>query len=213
MPHAKLTIDVPDRTSIGDVSTLHPDVVFKVVTAMRSEDTGVGLVRLVTGNPLPIITEMTDRSDIEQLELLWKHEDEALIQIQTSDPVLLLPVWRAGVPLTTPFEIRNGQATWELTTSTSRLSSLRTQLEDFEIGFSIDHVRDIDASRADQLLTDRQQEVLAAALEEGYYRSPREATLGEVADALDIANATCSDILHRAEGHIVHWFAEEHMEV
>jgi len=37
------------------------------------------------------------------------------------------------------------------------------------------------------------KEVLLAAVETGYYRTPRESTLGEVAGALDIANATCSD--------------------
>ncbi|WP_206664929.1 helix-turn-helix domain-containing protein [Halorubrum salsamenti] len=52
------------------------------------------------------------------------------------------------------------------------------------------YVRAIDASQADQLLTDRQQEVLLAAVEAGYYRAPRESTLGDVADALDIATAT-----------------------
>jgi len=69
-----------------------------------------------------------------------------------------------------PFDIQNGQATWNVTTSTDRLSSLRTHLDDLGIGFTIEHIRDIDASQADRLLTDRQQEVLATAAEEGYYQ-------------------------------------------
>ncbi|MFC7193854.1 helix-turn-helix domain-containing protein [Halosimplex aquaticum] len=99
-----------------------------------------------------------------------------------------------------------------MTTSTSRLSSLRDHLDDLGIGFSIEYVREIDASQADQLLTTRQQEVLMAAVKAGYYRAPRESTLGDVAETLGVANATCSDVLHRAEGHIIHWFVEEHME-
>lgn len=213
MPHAKLTVDLPEYTWIGDLSTAHPDVVFQVVTSIPGERTGIGLVRLTTADPLPLITDIQSRDDVEDLELLWKHDDEALIQIETSNPLPLLPVLRAGVPLKMPFDIQNGEATWEMTTSTSRLSSLGDHLDDLGIGFAIEYVREIDASQADQLLTDRQQEVLLAAVEAGYYRAPRESTLGDVAEALDIANATCSDLLHRAEGHVIHWFVEEHMDV
>ncbi|MFT4884942.1 MAG: hypothetical protein ACI8U4_002460 [Natronomonas sp.] len=213
MPHAKLTIEIPEQTWIGDISTAHPELVFQVVTSIPGDGIGIGLVRLTATNPLPIITDIQDREDVESLELLWKHEDEALLQIQTVNPLPLLPVWRAGVPLKMPFDIQNGTATWEVTTSTSRLSDLRDQLDTLGIEFSIEHVREIDASQADRLLTARQQEVLITAVEAGYYRSPRESTLGEVADTLDVANATCSDVLHRAEGHIIHWFVEEHMEV
>jgi len=213
MPHAKLTIDIPEQTWIGDLSTTHPEVVFQVVTSIPGDGTGIGLVRLTTPDPLPLITDIQSRVDVQDLELLWKHDDEALLQIQTENPLPLLPVWRAGVPLKMPFDITDGVATWEVTTSTSRLSNLRDHLDDLGIGFAIEYVREIDASQADQLLTDRQQEVLLAAVEAGYYRAPRESTLGDVAESLGVANATCSDVLHRAEGHIIHWFVEEHMEV
>ena len=213
MPHARLTIDIPDRTWIGDLSAAHPDVVFEVVTSIPGEESGIGLVRLDAADPLPIITEIQSREDVKSLELLWKHDDEALLQIQTANPLPLLPVWRAGVPLRMPFDIQDGEASWEVTTSTSRLTSLRDNLDELGIGFSLDYVREIDASQADRLLTDRQQEVLLAAVDAGYYRSPRESTLGEVADSLGVANATCSDVLHRAEGHLVHWFVDEHVAV
>jgi hypothetical protein len=212
MPQAKLTIDIPEHTWIGDLSTAHPEVLFQVLTSIPGEGTGIALIRLVTADPLPIISDIQSRDDIEDLELLWKHDDEALLQIETVNPLPLLPILRAGVPLKMPFDIQNGEATWEVTTSTRRLSRLRDHLDELEMGFAIEYVREIDASQADQLLTDRQQEVLLAAVEAGYYRTPRESTLGDVADALDIANATCSDVLHRAEGHIIHWFVEEHME-
>lgn len=213
MPHAKLTIDIPDHTWIGDISTAHPELSFQVITSIPGEGSGIGLVRLTAADPLPIITEIQERDSVETLELLWKHDDEALLQIQTTNPLPLLAVWRAGVPLKMPFDIQDGEATWDVTTSTTRLSSLRDQLDDLGIGFSIEHVREIDTSQADRLLTDRQQEVLLAAVDAGYYRAPREATLGDVADGLGVATATCSDVLHRAEGHVIHWFVDEHVAV
>lgn len=53
------------------------------------------------------------------------------------------------------------------------------------------------------LLTDRQQEALLTAFEAGYYDTPRGASQSVVADALGITKATCSDLLHRAEGKLV----------
>ncbi|WP_211609245.1 helix-turn-helix domain-containing protein [Halogranum amylolyticum] len=56
------------------------------------------------------------------------------------------------------------------------------------------------------LLTDRQQQVFLAAVEQGYYETPRRATLTDVAESMEISKATASNILHRAEGRIVDWF-------
>jgi len=77
-------------------------VVFQVVTSIPGEGAGIGLVRLKTADPLPLITNIQSRDDIEDLELLWKHEDEALLQIKTVNPLPLLPVLRAGVPSECP---------------------------------------------------------------------------------------------------------------
>jgi predicted DNA binding protein len=212
MPHARLTIDVPETVWIGELSARHPDLVFEVLTALSGETAGIALVRLDADDPLPVITEIQERDDVEAVDLLWKHDDAALLQIETTNPLPLVPIWRAGVPLRMPFEIQDGEATWEVTTSSGRLSTLQTALDDVGIAFTVEYVQAIDASQADRLLTDRQQEVLTAAVEAGYYRSPREATLTDVADLLGIATATCSDVLHRAEGHLVHWFVEEHVD-
>ncbi|MDG5820570.1 helix-turn-helix domain-containing protein [Natronococcus sp. A-GB7] len=48
-------------------------------------------------------------------------------------------------------------------------------------------------------LTDRQVEVLQTALEMGYFQRPRDATAGEVADALDINRATFAEHLASAQ--------------
>jgi hypothetical protein len=57
-----------------------------------------------------------------------------------------------------------------------------------------------DASRR---LSPRQREALRAAWECGYYERPREADLGAVADRLDCATSTASDLLGRAERQLV----------
>lgn len=52
-------------------------------------------------------------------------------------------------------------------------------------------------------LTDKQRQVLQTAQEMGYFDVPREATMGDVADALDISNQAASERLRRGYRQLV----------
>lgn len=210
MPRAKLSISIPDTTWINDVSQSHPQTTFEVVSALAGERTGIALIELQTADPLPVITDMADRADIVDFDLLWKGESSALLHVETTSPSILQPVLQSGIPIEMPFAVRNGEATWTVTAASSRFSEFGRLLDELGIEYTLEYVHEIGHTRADDILTDRQREVLLAALELGYYATPREATLTDVASDLDISKATCSEILHRAEGSVIRWFADEH---
>ena len=52
-------------------------------------------------------------------------------------------------------------------------------------------------------LTDRQREIVLAALEAGYYEEPREASVEEVADATGCAPSTAAEHLRKAEAAVM----------
>jgi hypothetical protein len=58
------------------------------------------------------------------------------------------------------------------------------------------------------LLSERQMEVLAAALQLGWYEVPRRITLADLAKHLDLGRSTVSEHLVRAEGSIIRQFLE-----
>jgi predicted DNA binding protein len=58
--------------------------------------------------------------------------------------------------------------------------------------------------RVTQDVTDRQLEAAAAAVDVGYYAVPREGSLSDVADVLDVAESTASNLLQRAESRVMH---------
>nr|WP_265472954.1 helix-turn-helix domain-containing protein [Halohasta litchfieldiae] len=60
-----------------------------------------------------------------------------------------------------------------------------------------------------QLLSEKQQELVLEAVDRGYYDTPRDCTLTELADAVGIAKSTCSETLHRAEETIIEHFIED----
>jgi hypothetical protein len=139
------------------------------------------------------------------VELLQAGEDEALVQFETSQPFLLMAVRNSMVPLELPLNIVGGRASLELTAAQSRLSALTEQLEEFGMSYEVEYLRQ--APTSSDLLTSRQRDLLAAAVERGYYDTPRECTLTDLAEELDLAKSTLSERLHRIEGTVLKEFA------
>lgn len=207
MPRARLAIVVPESVWIGAVSRAHPEATFRVLAAMPEADRGVGLVELRAPDIGAVAASIDDAETVTEVAVLHRQDDRATLQFETSDPLLLFPVQSAGVPLELPFDIRDGEATWELTASHDRLSQLGEQLEAFDIEFTVEAIeRYVDP---DRLLTDRQRRLLVAAVEAGYYDTPRGCSLTELAATLDVAKSSVSETLHRAEGAVVkHYVAD-----
>lgn len=60
----------------------------------------------------------------------------------------------------------------------------------------------VDTAPQDSDLSSEQEEALQAAVEHGYYESPRETDAGELADRLDVPRSTLNHRLRRAEEHL-----------
>lgn len=204
MPHAKLTLTIPEGVWIGELSRSYPEARFRILAALPGEDYGVGLMELTASDPVPVLAEMLGEPELTELDFIQRGEEMVLLQFETTEPLLLEPMQRSGVPLEMPFDIVDGRASWEVTAPQDRISSLGEQLDAFGIDFTVEHIHQYLST--DQLLTDRQRRLVQTALEQGYYDTPRDCSLTELAAELDIAKSTCSEILHRAEGKIIKEF-------
>ncbi|WP_435129886.1 helix-turn-helix domain-containing protein [Halobaculum sp. D14] len=207
MPQANLTITIPEGVWVGDVSRSYPDAAIRILAALTGDDAGVGLAEITAADLRDIVADIQSDETVTELEILQQYEDTVLLQFETTMPLLLLPVQDSGVPLSMPFTIRDGQAEWEITAPQHRLSELATQLDQFGIPFTVNEVHQ--HIEPEQLLTDRQLRLLTAAVENGYYDTPRGCSLTELAETLDLAKSTCSETLHRAEERVVKQFIED----
>lgn len=206
MPQANLTITIPNGIWIGDVSRAHPNASIRILSALTGEDAGVGLAEITASDLQDVVADIQDSASVTELEILQQYENTVLVQFETTMPLLLLPVQDSGVPLTMPFTIENGQAEWDITAPQHRLSELGTQLDEFGIPFTVNEVhQNIEPT---QLLTDRQLRLVNAAVEHGYYDTPRRCSLTDLAEELELAKSTCSETLHRAEEKIIKQFIE-----
>ena len=211
MPYAKLTIDLPTAVWIGEVSRDFPSATFRVLSAMPSGEAGFGLLEVESESIPAVLGAIESLSGVSSVELMQHAENTAIVQFETSDPLLLLSIQESGAPLELPLTIRGGEAVIELTASRDRLSAFGQQLEAFGLSYTLNRV--YDAVETPDLLTDQQRRLLVTAVEEGYYDTPRECTLTELAGAVDLAKSTASVTLHRAEERVIKEFAAERLDV
>jgi len=209
MTHAELTVTLPDGTWVKDVSTAHEDARFRVLAALPGGDAGFGLVEIAAPDPRPILSDMEDHDAITRLELLQAGEERAMVQFETTQPLLMFSAKESRMPIELPLEIVNGTTTLELTVSRDRLSELGRQFDTFGLEYDVEYVSP--RVESERLLTDRQRELIMTAIEMGYYDTPRESSMTELAEELDIAKSPCSETLHRAEEKVIKRFADQEL--
>jgi predicted DNA binding protein len=209
MPLAQLSIDLPEGTWIADVSSANPGATVRVLAAMPDDDVGFALLQVRAPDVAAFVGEMAEHPALTDLEPLQRDGERAIVQIETTAPLLLLSAQASGIPIEPPVVIQDGVASVEIRAAHDRLSELGDQLEAFGHSFTVEAIHDeVDP---EQLLSPRQRELLLDAVEAGYYDTPRECSLTELADRAGIAKSTCSETLHRAEGLVLRRFVDRHL--
>lgn len=204
MPYAQLAVTIPDDLWISELSRTYPDTRFRVLAATANDAKGVARIEVIGRSAGDVCDRIESYETVTELLLLEREPDRRRIQIETTVPVLLNAIQAAGVPLDLPVEITNGELDLEVRLPQDKLSKLGDTLDQFGISYTLECVHQ--ETESETLLTDRQQWLLREAFERGYYDTPRQISLVELAEEVDIAKSTCSEILHRAEGQVLERF-------
>lgn len=207
MAQATLTITMPEQVWMWQVSTAYPETTFRLLEAVPNADSSFTLVRLTGADIDAAIDELDGHAQISDLTVAGRTEEETTVYFRTTAPLLVFSSREPGTPIDLPIEIRDGEATVDVTGSRERLAVLADRLERVGLRYRIDRLEEQPAER--QLLSERQLEVVVAGVDEGYYDTPRRCSLTELADHLGIAKSTCSETLHRAEEAVIKRFVDE----
>lgn len=201
MPYAKLIITVPEEVWIGSLSRAYPNTRFRVLAATADETRGVARIEIFGPESESVCDEIRTYDSVTDLTVFEAEPEKRRVQVETTVPLVLTVLQASGVPLKMPVEVTDGKLTLEATVPQRHLSQLGEKLNEYDLSYSVERVQQTVESKP--LLTDRQRWLLHEAIDRGYYDSPRETTLTELADALDIAKSTCSEVLHRAEESVL----------
>lgn len=206
MPSAQIKFEFSDGP--GALSTERPDDEFRILAALPTADGIEVVLEVRTSDTAVIIRHLDEASWLPSYDVL--HADEQTMLIQYSHqflPGLHRALLSSGPLLQYPLTLRNGWGFSDITTSHEQLSQLKDAFESQGIRYEIGSVTQ--STDPTDLLTDRQRRFISAATERGYYDSPRECTLTELAAALDVSKGGASRTLHRAEGRIIKNFLGE----
>jgi predicted DNA binding protein len=210
MVQACLRIELSERQWKGSVSRTHDDVAFQLLGTVLDGDDAVEMVSVSGPHVGESLSTIDDHPDVAAFDTVDRCDGSATVQLRTLEPLVIRAAARAGTPLSYPATVNRGWLATTIIGTREGISSLGEQLRTDGLDFEVASIHsDHDVSH---VLTDRQEEVLFAAIERGYYESPRECTLTAVAKELDIAKSTCSAILQRAEESIVEYFCSQQQQ-
>jgi len=203
MTRLTLRLDFPSGSWLGDVSRARPDATLRTTETVAAVEgdvtaltvTGTDRAETVVGaaRPRPRGSDRHRRSD--------RSRDEG--PSRRTRAAATSRAREVGIPIEDPVAVTDGRATLDIVDDRSRLTAFGRRLtaEGVTVG--------IEASDADEepILTDAQRDLVLAAVAAGYYDTPRECTLTDLAKARGLAKSTCSsETLHRAEGRVLRRF-------
>ncbi len=204
MIRARFQLRVPEEDWVGAVSRAFPDATFRLLSGLRTGDTAIELGEVLTDRPAAVGEAIESHPAIIDHQTLEVTADRRLGKYETTETGF----YELGEELSTPPEfplvVRDGWVEFDLTATREEFDGFLAGLD--AAGEQYELLSVIDADRPETILTERQQEVLETALREGYFTIPRDSTLSEVADTLDVDKSTASDVLRRGENRLMKWF-------
>ncbi|WP_247004607.1 helix-turn-helix domain-containing protein [Halosolutus gelatinilyticus] len=203
MPRATIKIK-PPGDQFDDFFRKHPDDEFEVLASFGTESGICVLMEVETQNAEAIIEDFEEAPHVQSYDVLNCTEQSLLIQHVMQQPTPYQMLHSTEILPNYPLKIQNGWVIVETFTSQEQLSQLKAAFEMNDVTYDVVSITSI--ADPTTLLTDRQRRVVTKAFSHGYYNSPRECSLTDLAAELEISKSTASDILHRAEGHIISEF-------
>lgn len=206
MPRVQLRVNggpVEDR--LADFSTEFPDAEFNVLAAQPTNDGLLDIVEVTTPDGDRLVCHFEDAPEVCSFEVI--HIDEEMVLIQFMIPIseTYSALVAAGIIPQQPVLLHDGWYSTEITASHDRLSKYTAELAAAGLPYQIMSITQTHDSR--EILTDRQWEFITEAVEQGFYDTPRDCSLTDLAKVFDINISAMSRLRHRAESRIIREFA------
>lgn len=213
---------------LASVSEAFPDVAFRILASHPTSDGLLGIAEVEVENARgeaggdaeargdeetrpeadarveAVLERFEQAAAVRSFEVVHADAGVVLVQYVVRKPATYDALRASGNLPRFPARLQDGWLHTEMTAPHERLSRFTAELAAAGVPYEVLSLTQ-SPDRTD-LLTDRQWEFVAAAVERGYYESPRRCTLTDLAEQFGVAKSAASGVLHRAEGRIVSAF-------
>ncbi|RQH00006.1 helix-turn-helix domain-containing protein [Natrarchaeobius oligotrophus] len=192
-------IEIPaDGTGLGELFEAVPSLTCEMERVIASSGHGLWL----SGDTQPEIEDaLTDASAIGTYSCITNEEERFLYDIEF-DPDTVDPFEVVLEQNGTVLSASASNGSWLLSVRVverENVSTLYDRLVEQDVSPTIVRLFDLsEESRTQCGLTARQYETLVAAVDHGYFEIPREVSMQELSDELDISHQALSERLRRA---------------
>lgn len=204
MIRARFRTELPDDAWIAEVSREFPAATFRLVTGVPMGDRVLELGEIRMDDPEPAVAAVEAHPDISAYDLLYIDDERSIAQYEAIERRLYDFLWESSQPPEFPFVVENGAMEFDVTVTQAQFDAVGGALD--ASGFQYELLSVVHQSEGEDLLTERQREVVTTALREGYFAVPRECSLAELAATLDVDESTASVTLRRGTARIVDAF-------
>lgn len=209
MPTGKIKLNV-DHESVSNLSNDHPNREFPLYDYKRTEKGFSAVLGVSELLPETVLSYFEKDTAVTGYEVFHPEESSSSVRFSVQGPQAY--PYRAIFTMTDSHSLVSVQAGWIYGTITGSRDTLRTfitKVQEDDISYQLLSIRE--SNTPSELLTSRQREVVQEALDQGYYKTPKECTLTDIADSLDSHKTTISGVLNRAEGRIISTFMNDNV--
>jgi predicted DNA binding protein len=194
-----LKITMPDNW-VKDVCKKYPDPIKFIECMPYGKSGGRGLIEIKGDNTDEIVAEIKKHPDVCRIDVSHLRNG-VLGSVVTERCAACRALTGSDCFLTSASSLKDGSVEWKLITGAEgSLSDLIENLE--ENGCRVELKSVIHLSKKSSL-TSRQEEIIRAAVEKGYYDYPKKITIEKLAKMFDISPSTLGEIIQRGEKKII----------
>ncbi len=189
-----------EEFALGELFRCRSDVRIELERIVPTCECSIPFIWVSTDDPSFLDTVRLDRSPIDAIEVLSRTEDGALCRIIWADVTKGIHGILTEQDVTLLDAIGNADG-WLFRIrfpDHESTTKFREACDDRSITYEVRRIDTVNEFPAKQYgLTDEQREALATAFESGYFHVPRETSLSELAEMLDISPQATSGRLRR----------------
>ncbi|WP_276258775.1 helix-turn-helix domain-containing protein [Haloglomus litoreum] len=208
MIRARFRLWLPDGLWVADVSRSFPDASLRLLTGVPMDDRTLELGETRGEDPRAVVEAIRKQPDVRSLELLYCDEERSLSRYETEDQALFEFLGGSSLLPEFPLVVEDGVMSFAITASRADFEAFGDRLDASGLRYELQSVVHRDDSDGGPL-TDRQLECLTVAWRMGYFEVPRDCSLAEVADALDVDTSTVSETIRRGTARVLERFLFE----
>ncbi|MFC7138033.1 helix-turn-helix domain-containing protein [Halobaculum litoreum] len=208
MIRARFRLRLVEGLWIAEVSRTFPEATLRLLTGVPVDNRTMELGETRAEDPRAVVSAIEAHPDVLAHQLLHCDAERSISKYETRDQALFEFLGASSLLPEFPLVVEDGTMTFGVTATRADFEAFGDQLDASGLRYELLSVVHREESGGGPL-TDRQLECLTVAWRLGYFEVPRDCSLAEVAEALDVDTSTVSETIRRGTARVLEQFLTE----